>query len=110
MYLQVIPKRQKNLARSFTNLMFQGKTKAALRLVSDQGKNAILRLGDLVDEQRTVRDILIDKHPPGQPAHPDSIIKNDPADTHPVLFESIDASMIGSAALQITGAAGALQA
>lgn len=62
---------QKNLARSFANLMFQGKTKAALRLLSDQGKNAVLRLGDLVDEQRMVRNILIDKHPPGQPAHPD---------------------------------------
>ena len=97
---------QKNLARSFANLMFQRKTKATLRLLSDQGKNAVLCLGDLVDEKRTVRDIIIDKHPPGQPAHPDSIIKDDPPDIHPVLFESIDASMIRSAALQTTGAAG----
>ena len=36
------------------------------------------------DEQRTVRDIVIDKHPPGQPAHPDSIIKeDDPPDITP---------------------------
>ena len=86
--------------------MFQGKTKAALRLLSDQGKNGVLHLGDPVDEQRTVRDVLIDKHPPGQPAHPDSIIKDDPPDIYPVLFESIDASMIRSAGLQTTGAAG----
>ena len=86
--------------------MLKGKTKAALRLVSDQGKNGILHLGDPVDEQRTVRTVLIDKHPPGQPAHPDSTIKDDPPDIYPVLFESIDASMIRSAGLQTTGAAG----
>ena len=46
--------------------MFEGKTKAAIRL-SDQ-----------VDINRTVRDVLIDKHPSGQPVHPESLIENDP--------------------------------
>ena len=97
---------QKCLARSFANLMFEGKTKAAIRLLTEDAKGGVLCLSDHVDTNRTVKDVLIDKHPSGQPAHPESMIKDDPPEVHPVLFESIDASMIRSAALRTTGAAG----
>ena len=53
--------------------------------------------------------ILIDKHPAGQPAHPESLvqmIEDDPVVVHPVLFGSIDVSMIRSIALRTTGAVG----
>ena len=53
-----------------------------------------------------MRDILSEKHPLGQPAHHDAIIDDDPPDVHPVLFESLDAGMIRSAALHTSGAAG----
>lgn len=53
-----------------------------------------------------MRDVLTDKHPPSQPAHPDFIIEDDQPEVHPVLFEWIDASVIRSAALRTTGAAG----
>ena len=69
------------VSRSFANLMFQGKTKAALRLLSDQSKGGILSLDDPIDTdsgQRTVRDILSDKHPRGQPVHQDVIINDIP--------------------------------
>ena len=70
---QHIPKaspssRNDQLSRSFANLMFQGKTKAALRLLSEESKGAVLQLDDPIDtgnEQTTVRDILANKHPPG---------------------------------------------
>ena len=52
-----------------------------------------------------MRDILDDKYPPGQCAHPEAIINDDPHDVHPVLFESLDAVMIRSAALHTSGAA-----
>ena len=100
---------QEHLARSFANLMFQGKTNAAIRLLTQQGKGGALRLDDCVDPnnaQRTVKDILIDKHPPGQPVQPDIITKEIPQDIHPVLFESLDAIKIKSAALHTSGAAG----
>lgn len=97
---------QKRLSRSFANLMFQGKTKAAIRLLTEEVKGGVLRLGDHVDTHKTVRDVLKDKHPPSQPAHPDSVIEDDPPEVHPVLFESIDASMMRSAALRTSGAAG----
>ena len=97
---------QKCLSRSFANLMFEGKTKAAIRLLSEEAKGGVLRLNNVADSHKTVRNVLIDKHPSGQPAHPDSVIEGVPPEVHPVLFESIDASMITSAALRMTGAAG----
>lgn len=54
---------QQRLLRTFANLMFQGKTKAALRLLTKQVKCGVVHLGDHVDEWRTVRDVLIEKHP-----------------------------------------------
>ena len=87
-------------------LMFEGKTKAAIHLLTEEAKGGLLRLSDQVDINRTVRDVLIDKHLSGQPAHPESLIEDDPPDVHPVLFESIDASVIRLAALRTTGAAG----
>ena len=75
-------------------LMFEGKTKAAIRLLTEEAKGGLLRLSDQVDINRTVRDVLIDKHLSGQPAHPESLIEDDPPDVHPVLFKSIDASVI----------------
>lgn len=89
--------------------MFQGKTKAALRLLSEQSKGEVLHLDDPIDTddgQRKVRDILSDKHPPGQPAHRAAIIDDIPPEDHPVLFECLDAAMIRSAALRTSGAAG----
>ena len=82
--------------------MFQGKTKAALRLLSEQSRGGVLHLDDPIetcDGQRKVRDIFPDKHPPGQPAHRDAVIGEVPLDVHPVLFESLDAAMVRSSAL-----------
>ncbi len=53
--------------------MFQGKTKAALRLLSDQSNGGVLHLDDQVEEGKKVRDILIEKHPPGQSVHPNTM-------------------------------------
>ena len=77
--------------------MFQGKTKAALRLLSEQNKGGVLHLDDLIETengQRKVRDILLEKHPPCQPIHHNATITDDPPDVHPVLFESLDAAVI----------------
>ena len=67
--------------------MLEGKTKAAIRLLlTEQAKGGVLRLSDIVDSNKTVRDVLIEKHPTGQPAHPDSIIEDDPPEVHPILM------------------------
>ena len=76
---------KENLSRQFFNFMIQGKTKAALRLLTDQQRGKILHLDDTVDTGdgiRKVRDILMDKHPPIRYAHPDSIINVDLPEVH----------------------------
>ena len=101
---------KQNLSRSFANLMFVGKTKAALDLLSQAQKGGVLHLNDPSDpnnpDSPTVREVLKSKHPQGQYAHAECIIPSTPPDVHPVVFDSIDANAIRSTALQTTGSAG----
>ena len=99
-----------SIAHSFAKLIFMGKCKAALDLISNMEKRGILNLNDPADcdspTPPIVRKVLISKHPPAHPAHPNCILHEEPQNTHPVIFESLDASIIRSAALRVTGAAG----
>ena len=103
-------KAKEKLARSFANLMFAGKCKAALNLLSRGDKGGILHLDDPSDPNTTgspsVRDVLVSKHPTGQRANAHCILTSSPSETHPVIFESIDAKAIRSAVLNTTGSAG----
>ena len=100
--------------RIFAKLMFQGKTKSALRLITEQKRGDILHLDNVIDScgtsdnPLTVREALLAKHPAGQPVSVDTLINSstEPPDVHPVLFESIDAAAIKKAALHTDGAAG----
>ena len=56
----------------FVSLMLQGKVKATLQLLDTQGKSGVLPLNRTDPSsaaqpapQQTVRDILVQKHPPG---------------------------------------------
>ena len=74
----------------------------------ERGTGGALHLNDVTDTgngQTKMMDILADKYPPGQCAHPEVIINDDPHDVHPVIFKSLDAAMIRSAALHTSGAA-----
>ena len=102
-----------NTSRSFAKLMHSGKTKAAIRLLSDVNKGSVLHLNDTVNPGgQTVYDTLISKHPKGQPTQPEALLQDNDHDTgatppiHPILFDSIDASAIRAAALCTFGAAG----
>ena len=90
--------------------MFAGKIKAALNMLSQAQNGGVLHLNDPSDpnspDSPTVRDMLYSKHPQGQYAHAECIIPSALQDVHPVIFESIDANAIRSAALQTTGSAG----
>ncbi len=68
--------------------MFEGNTKAAIRLLTGKfkGRCIILRLGDHIDKDHTVRDVLIEKHLPAQPASPDSIYRDDPPKIQPIYY------------------------
>ena len=89
--------------------MFAGKCKEAF-LLSNGEKGGILHLDDPSDPNTPssplVKDVLTSKHPAGQRAHVNCILPSAPGDVHPVVFDSIDATTIRSAALRITGSAG----
>ena len=61
-------KAEEQTSRTFAKLMTEGKVKAALRLITNQEKGGTLPLdGEIqVDKSttKTVRDILLEKHPP----------------------------------------------
>ena len=102
-----------NTPRSFANLMFSGKTEAALGLLSNTHtrKGGVLLSTDLSDPNNpsspTVLETLKKKHPPGRPIQPSALIGvGDPPPVHPVLFDRVDAGTIKSAALNTKGAAG----
>lgn len=101
-----------SLARAFSNLMFRGKTGAALDLLSHKGTGGALHVNDPATKDDptspSVLDVLKAKHPTAQPATADALLSDcqDPPMVHPVIFDQIDASSIRSAALSTTGAAG----
>jgi hypothetical protein len=100
------------LARTFSNLMFQGKTSAALQLLTQSGNSGVLHVDDPADrsdpESQSVLDVLKSKHPQAQPASPDAVpfISSEAPQIHPVVFDQINATSIRSAALRTKGAAG----
>ena len=115
---QCLPKRGSDhnvnqyLAQPFSKLMLEGKTTAALRLLTDQNNGGLLKLNNIIpssnQESLTVHEILESKHPQGHPAQLDTIpsTKNVPPAIHLVVFESIDAAVIRSSALRADGAVG----
>ena len=103
-----LDKTTEQTARIFAKLMMEGKVKAALRLISHENKNSPLKLGSQISETETVREILMKKHPPQQPAKVSSIVTEDMQSTepHPVIFDKIDGQFIRRTVLRMDGAAG----
>ena len=101
---------QSDPSRAFAKLMFTGKTKQALDLLSNTTRGGILHLNNPSDpldpSSPTVKHILVSKHPESQPADPSCILPSDPEPCHPIIFDSIDGSAIRSAALNVHGSAG----
>ena len=99
------------LAHNFAKLMLMGKVKAAIRLISEEGKGSLLSLDEVVPgtDGSTVREVLKVKHPSAQQIVPEAIIQpnqTSPDSVHPILFESIDGPAIRAAALRTNGSAG----
>ncbi len=86
------------------------KTKGVLDIISNHENNSIFHLDDLENpndpNSKSVRDILISKHPTGQKPYRECIIEDEPQDPHPIIFEAINSNSIRSNALKIRGAAG----
>ena len=107
---RVTTENQNRIARRFANLMFKGKTHAALDLLTNSGKGGVLHLDQPVNpnesNSKSVREVIWNKHPPAQTGFFDPSLQGPPPEIHPVIFDSIDASFIRSTALRTSGAAG----
>jgi hypothetical protein len=70
--------------------MFEGNCKAAMRLLTDDCRGGFLPLTTQIPSENsqptTVLDVLISKHPPSQPANPDTIINVNPSNVFIQLF------------------------
>ena len=90
--------------------MFEGKVRAAMRVLSVEGKGASLPLDGVLttgDQSNViVRDELAKKHPPGQAADTNNVLDACNSDVHPVLYECIDGAAIRKAAIRTNGSAG----
>ena len=92
---------------SFSKLMSQGKVCAALRLLSDHENRFPLQLDKMIGS-KSVREMLLDKHPHGRPLDPTAVVPpiSSAFDPHPVFFDCITGSLICSIALHVDDAVG----
>ena len=92
----------------FRSLMAQGKVRSALSLLSREQSGGVLGLDDIIPQSQglTTRDVLRDKHPPGKPACPESLLPDSSEDVNPIIYSDLDAECILHAALRTQGAAG----
>lgn len=100
-----------NVARDFANLMFGGKIKEALELLSKKGRGRVLLPDELVpdkDGQTSVMSLLKSKHPQAMPLNTTAVDLNSdqPPQIHPVVYDRIDAKLIKGSTLSTSGAAG----
>ena len=103
-------RKETQITRSFTKLMFEGNIRAALQLLVGRDRGGVLSLDDPADSSNPgyrVRDALRAKHPTAQPLRRECLVPpTNSSEVHPVLFDALDAAVIPSAALRTTGAAG----
>ena len=84
--------------------MSVGNVKAAIRLVTQHDGGQCLPLDSIQPDGRSVKEHLLDKHPPGSPASA-SAISDSPQVTepHPIIFDCTDGSLIRSIAQKMDG-------
>ena len=97
--------------RRFGDLMGQGRVQEALRTLSSESNSAgILQLDDqgpLADGgSMSVRDMLLEKHPPGRVADQEILLPGDAPPTNSIQFDAITADQLKSVALHAQGSAG----
>ena len=101
-----------HLYRRFVDHMSRGNVKAAIKVIDSTNHSGTpLKLDMPVNQDSptwTVYNELLKKHPPSQPAHPGALKPLLEKDTnfHAVIFESLDGTVIRSAALRFQGSAG----
>lgn len=98
-----------NITRTFTRLMNCGQTKKAIQLLSRTPSKGVLGLDNKI-EDKTVREILKEKHPDSKPVSPEALVNHKIShisqDSHLLIFDDISPEDIRQAALHTEGNAG----
>ena len=63
----------KDTAHKFSNLIMNGKVRNALRLLTPNSNSGFLSLDQVTAGGQSVKDILQEKHPDANPAHPEAL-------------------------------------
>jgi hypothetical protein len=92
----------------FRSLMAQGKVQSTLCYLSREQTGGVLGLDNIIPQSQglTTRDVLRDKHPPGKPACPESLLSDSSETVNPIIYSNLDAECILHATLNTQGAAG----
>ena len=96
---------KESIARCFGNLLRKGKLKDAMHLLKGDTLKP-WKSTDVVNG-RSIAEILQEKHPDRRELHSSTLTEtNSNTDFHPIVFESINATLIRSSALKVGGSAG----
>lgn len=101
-------KQSEKIASAFERLVSVGNIKAAIRLVTEQGRGAPLPLSHLQADGRSTKEHLLDKHPNPQPIAPEALFDGSVRSgaNHPVAFATITAETIRKTIQRMSGLAG----
>ena len=92
---------------TFSQRVFAGKIHSAARMVGGDSPGAVLGMDDSAGGDKTVREVLHDKHPFPSPAVPGSLTApTDSQQVNPILFQRITPSRIKFVSRSMKGAAG----
>ena len=90
----------------FSRLVFSGRIQAASRMVQSGGVGRVLRMEDCVSEDKTVRDVLLEKHPLPQLAAKEILQPDEAVPANPILFDRITSQLIKTTSRSMSGSAG----
>ena len=92
----------------FSKLVFAGKINSAIKYISENSSAGFLNLDDkpVPGSAKTVRDILLEKHPPPQTPPPHALMKEEPLCVNPIMFERLTPDLIKDVGRHTSGSAG----
>jgi len=92
----------------FAKLVYGGKFRAAMHVLSTGRSAGLLKLDDVADPRAgtTVRDVLLEKHPQSTEPPADTILDAEVQQPQPIIFAAITGKLIKQVSREISGSAG----
>lgn len=101
---------EEDVARKFGIAMSNGQVHQALRMLNENQASGVLHLDESVTlrdgTKASVRELLNEKHPPGQPLRNSALICGDAPDTNTIQFESLTPALVAKVVRGCQGSAG----